>query len=195
MNRSDVKELHYIAPIANVPSILEHGILSNRRAGQLHHRSIAMQEVQGRRKDKRIPGGRPLHDYVNLYFDAHNPMLCARQSRNNEICVLRVDAQVLDLDGVIVADRNAASSYARFDPMASGIAALDKDLVYARYWTHQDPYEAMTQKSIKCAEVLVPDRVDAAFLQGAYVANEKGRAAFVALQSSLTVTINLGMFF
>ncbi len=195
MNRSDVKELHYIAPIANVPSILEHGILSNRRAGQLHHQSIAMQEVQGRRKDKRIPGGRPLHDYVNLYFDAHNPMLSKRRSQNRDICVLRVDVQLLDLEGVIVADHNAASSYARFYPAADGIAALDKSLVYARYWTHQDPVEAMIQKSIKCAAVLVPDRVDAAFLRGAYVADEKGQAAFAALQSSLAVTINLGMFF
>ncbi len=195
MNRSDIVDLHYIAPIANIASIIEHGILSNRRAARLPHESIAMQEVQGRRVDKRIPGGRALHDYVNLYVDAHNPMLSKRRSQNHDICVLRVDAQVLDLDGVIVADRNAASSYARFYPMASGIAALDKDLVYARYWTHQDPYEAMTQKSIKCAEVLVPDRVDATFITGAYVADEVGLAALKTAHGALPATINHSMFF
>lgn len=28
VNRTDITELHFIAPIVNVPSILEHGILS-----------------------------------------------------------------------------------------------------------------------------------------------------------------------
>ena len=97
MNRSDVGELHYIVPIANVASIMTHGILSNRCAGRLQHESIAMQEVQGRRVDKRIPGGRSLHDYVNLYFDAHNPMLSKRRSQNQQICVLQVNVEVLDL--------------------------------------------------------------------------------------------------
>lgn len=195
MNRSDVAELHYIAPIANVASIMAHGILSNRRAGPMQHESIAMQEVQGRRVNKRIPGGGSLHDYVNLYFDAHNPMLSKCRSQNHQICVLRVDIAVLDLEGVIVADRNAASRYARFYPVQAGIAALDKDLVYARYWTHQDPYEAMTRKSIKCAEVLVPDRVDPRLITGAYVVNEASRAALQAAHQTLAGVIKRDMFF
>ena len=195
MDRSDIVELHYIAPIANVASIIKHGILANRLAAKLPHESIAMQEVQGRRVDKRIPGGRSLHDYVNLYFDAHNPMLSKRRSQNHNICVLRVDARVLDLEGVIVTDRNAASSYARFYPMASGIAALDKRLVYAQYWTHQDPYEAMTQKSIKCAEVLVPDRVDSMRITGVYVADQVALAAFQSARGALTPTVKQDMFF
>ena len=154
-----------------------------------------MQEVQGRRVNKRIPGGTSLHDYVNLYFDAHNPMLSKCRSQNQQICVLRVDAEVLDLEGVIVADRNAASSYARFYPVEPGFAALDKDLVYARYWTHQDPYEAMTRKSIKCAEVLVPERVDPRFITGAYVVNEAGRAAVQAAHQALAGVIKRDMFF
>jgi len=195
MNRSDIVELHYIAPIADVASIIEHGILSNRCAARLPHESIAMQEVQGRRVDKRIPGGRSLHDYVNLYFDAHNPMLSKCRSQNQNICVLRVDVRVLDLEGVIVTDRNAASSYARFYPMTSGIAALDKGLVYARYWTHQDPYEAMTQKSIKCAEVLVPERVDPTFIAAVYVADRVGLAALKTAHRALPAAIHQGMFF
>ena len=195
MNRSDVAELHYIAPIANAASIMAHGILSNRRAGRLQHESIAMQEVQGRRVNKGIPGGMSLHDYVNLYFDARNPMLSKCRSQNQQICVLRVNVEVLDLEGVIVADRNAASSYARFYPVEAGIAALDKDLVYARYWTHQDPYEAMTRKSIKCAEVLVPERVDPRFITGAYVINEAGLAAVQAAHEALAGVIKRDMFF
>ena len=109
MNRPDISELHFISPIENLTSILEYGILSNRRAAQLDHRSVAMEEVQDRRRNKRIPGAGLLHDYANLYFDVHNPMLSKRRDQNDTICVLRVDAAVLDQPGVIIADRNAAS--------------------------------------------------------------------------------------
>jgi hypothetical protein len=196
VNRADIPEVHYITPIENVPSILEHGILSNHQAARLSHMSVAMEEVQDRRRDKKIPGARPLHDYANLYFDAHNPMLSRRRDQNDVICVLRIGPAVLDLPGVIVADRNAASDWVRFDPAADGIHALDKDLVFARYWTNaQDPYDAMTRKSVKCAEVLVPDKVESRLVIGAYVANERALRTFQALNTGLPVTINSGMFF
>lgn len=196
MNRSDVAELHFITAIDNVPSILEHGILSNRRAARLPHISVAMQEVQDRRRDKRIPGAGLLHEYANLYFDAHNPMLSKRRNQNNTICVLRIGHAVLDESGVIVADRNAASDYVRFYTAVAGIRALNKDLVFARFWTTtDDPYEAMRLKSIKCAEVLVPGSVGPDLLVGAYVANRRALAAFEELGTRLPVVINGSMFF
>ena len=67
MRREDLVELHYITPTANVPSILKRGILSNKGAGKIPHQSVAMEEVQSRRAPKIVPGGLPLHDYVNLY--------------------------------------------------------------------------------------------------------------------------------
>lgn len=196
MNRADIIEIHFISPIENVASILDRGILSNRRAARLAHRSVAMEEVQDRRRDKRIPGAGLLHEYANLYFDAHNPMLSRRRDRNDSICVLRIDHTVLDLPGVIVTDCNAASDYARFYAASDGIRALDKDLVFARFWTNADnPYEAMRHKSIKCAEVLVPDSVDPESLIGAYVANERALRAFEALGTRLPVVIKGAMFF
>lgn len=133
MDRSDVKELYYITPIANVLSITKYGILSHNRSSRLPHDSLAMQEIQDRRTNKQIPGAGRLHEYANLYFDAHNPMLSKLRARNNEMCVLRVDAAVLDLPGVIIADRNAASDYARFFPVSEGLAAIDKDRLFAQY--------------------------------------------------------------
>ena len=195
MNRSDISELHFIAPIANVPSILEHGILSHRQAGRLTHASVAMQEVQERRKNKQIPGARPLHDYANLYFDAHNPMLSKRRSQNNEICVLRVSPDVLDLPDIIIADRNAASQWVRFYKSAEGLTQLDRDMVFAHYWTHQDQFQAWEHKSIKCAEVLVPDKIKPRLIIGAYVANQMALACFQALKASLPATVKLDIFF
>ena len=196
MNRTDIAELHFIAPIRNVPSIMQHGILSHRRADQLPHDSVAMPEVQARRVDKQIPGAGCLHEYANLYFDAHNPMLSRRRAENSTICVLRVAAEVLDLPGVIVADRNAASDWVKFLPAAEGLKQIDRNRVFAQYWTHPlNPYDEMSHKSEKCAEVLVPGQVAPAFIQGAYVANPAALAAIQALNVGLSVSIPHAMFF
>src|SRR6266571_4235900 len=190
MNRADITELHYITAIANFPSILRHGILSHTLAEQLAHDSVAMPEIQERRRNKQIPGARLLHEYANLYFDAHNPMLSRCRARNGEICVLRVDQAVLEGDGVIISTRNAASDWASFWPVADGLAMLERDRIFARYWTHpDDPFEEMSHKSEKCAEVLVPERIDAAFVVGAYVANGAALAAFQTLGTTLPVLI------
>lgn len=80
MNRKDLRALHYITPIENVPSILRHGILSHVRAARLTHRSVAMREMQDRRSKVVVPGaGRRLHEYANLYLCARKPMLFKRQ--------------------------------------------------------------------------------------------------------------------
>ena len=39
-------------PIANVSSVMEHGILSYERAAKLMHHSVALQQVQDRRAKK-----------------------------------------------------------------------------------------------------------------------------------------------
>lgn len=194
MNRTDVTELHYITAIANVPSILQHGILSHTLADELVHDSVAMPEIKERRENKRVPGGRMLHEYANMYFDGHNPMLSKCRRRNNEICVLRVSHRALDLDGVIITDRNASSGWASFLPMETGIGLLDRGRLFARYWTHDDPYEQMRHKSEKCAELLVPDRVSAEFVIGAYVANQIALKSFQDLNTGLPVQLH-GMFF
>jgi hypothetical protein len=196
MNRSDVTELYYITPIENVPSIMKHGILSHNLSSRLLHRTVAMPEMQAKRENKRIPGARMLHDYANLYFDAHNPMLCKRQDLNNGICVLKIEDTVLNLPDVIVADRNAAKDYARFYSAKDGLTALDKDKIHARYWTNaRDQYEAWDLKAIKCAEVLIPNRVEPKYILGAFVANQIAFESFQKLESKLPVEIKNGIFF
>jgi hypothetical protein len=195
MDRADVGEVHYITAIANVTSILQHGILSHTLAAELIHDSVAMPEIQAIRH-KQIPGARRLHEYANLYFDAHNAMLSRVRGHNSTICVLRVDVAVLDLPGVIVTDRNAASGWVSFLPVDEGLEAIDRDRLFARSWKHpEDMYDEMSHKSEKCAEVLVPDRAEARFVTGAYVANQTALAAFQALGTGLPVRIRGDMFF
>ena len=196
MDRADVNELYYITPIANVRSILQYGILSNRLARRLAHRSVAMPEIQDRRTNKKIPGAGHLHDYANLYFDAHNPMLSKVRNKNNEICILGVSRGVLDLWQVIISDHNAASDWARFYPVQEGLAAIDKDLVFARFWLHpEDRFAEWRHKSIKCAEVLIPDKVEPRCIHGAYVANQSAMTTFTKLGTALTVSMRSDIFF
>lgn len=196
MDRCDIKELHYIAPIANVPSIMKDGILSNSLARKVAHHSVAMPEIQERRKNKRIPRARMLHDYAPLYFDAHNPMLSKLREQNDAICILTVDVSVLDLPEVIVTDCNASCDIVRFSPVDEGLKIIDRNRVFAQYWTHpQDPFDTARHKSEKCAEVLVPERVPPSFLRGACVANGIALAAFNYLGISLPVEINSSIFF
>ena len=198
MERSHIQELHYITAMANVASMLERGILSNRLARRLAsgHVSVADTEVQARRASKRVWVGRssrPLHDYANLYVHARNAMLfILLRSRQGDLTVLTIDPEVLDLDGVVVADRNAASFASLFLPAAEGIAALDETAVFAERWTSS--YEA---KQLRMAEVLVPDRVPPSLIKGAYV---RDHAAAEQLRGqlggrSLAIRVNPWLFF
>lgn len=47
----------------------------SRRCGSNEGVTVADERVQDYPVGKRAPRGLPLHDYVNLYFDARNPMM------------------------------------------------------------------------------------------------------------------------
>lgn len=196
MRRDELAELHYIAPIKNVPSILNRGILSHRLADKVSHQSVAMQEIQARRTVKMLPTGRNLHEYVNLYFHARNPMMFKRKDLHLALSVLRISTNVLDIPGTMVADRNASADWPRFDPWPAGILRLDRDIVFARDWRHPGDYAAyLWHRSVKCAEVLVPDRVEPQYIQGAYVSCQEASVSLKALAPALHVVIDADMFF
>lgn len=196
MNRKDIKELYYITHIENVSSILTNGILSHNEAKKLKHYSIAMEEIQQRRQDKEIPNAGTLHDYANLYFDAHNPMLSKCRDQNNIICVLCVSPDILELPGVIVSDHNAASEYARFYKMEEGLMTLDESMVFAQSWKHpENIIEEWQHKSIKCAEVLIPGKIAPGYITRSYVDNETAEKLFKAQNIKLYVAIKSDIFF
>lgn len=164
--------LYNIQPIDNIPSIMGRGLLSNEKASQIAHTSIAMNVIQERRDIIRVPNGLKLHQYANVYFDPHNPMLSARRSQNHNICILKFDCSILDISGAAVSDRNASSDYASFYSPIEGMEVIDFRLVYARYWTDGDYYMQMMKKSIKCAEVLIPYCIPYAYVTCAAVIDD-----------------------
>ena len=134
----------------------------------------------------------PLHEYVNLYICARNPMMYKRRESHASLCVLRVSTNVLEKPGVVITDGNASSEFVRFSAAPGGLAIVDKELAFAEYWTHQDEIEHWRRKRAKCAEVLVPDRVDPKFLIGIYLSSD---AEARDLDMGLAVTIDRHLFF
>ena len=197
MNREDLEELHYITLIANILSIRERGILSHNRAKKIpHDDSLAMQEIQERRKNKIVPGGNKLHDYVNLYICARNPMMYKRHGHHRDMCVLRVYPTILDTTGTIIADRNASSDYARFGPAPDALKMVDEDLVFADDWTN--PYDQIAEwrhKSVKCAEVLVPNQIPPEYIFGVYASGTKSSRQIQTIDPTIPATINGHLFF
>lgn len=176
-------------------SIMEHGILSHNRAEALPHDSTAMTEIQERRAQVTVPGGRPLHDYANLYFHARNPMMYLRQAEHASLCVLSVKTEVLDIPGTAITDRNASTDYVRFAPSPEGLTIVDKDLTFAVNWTHNDYYEQLRRKQAKQAEVLVLGVVPPEFIKGAYVSGPVGEADLTALESGCKMRQRPSLFF
>ena len=195
MNRDALTELHYITPLANVSSICKLGILSHQKARNRVHDSVAMPEIQEKRSQVIVPGGRRLHEYANLYICARNPMLRKRRDQHDQLCVLRVSPSVLDLRGVVISDQNASSSHCRFVAAPAGLSIVNQDLTFAEFWTDPDPITAWRCKSAKCAEVLVPDRVDPRFLMGAYVSCEEAQRRFAGMGVFLVASIDRHLFF
>ncbi|MXV86627.1 MAG: DUF4433 domain-containing protein [Acidimicrobiales bacterium] len=199
VKRSKLTELHYICHVDNLPSILAKGILSHRRAQRLQPMSIANEEVQDRRAEKSVPRGQPLHSYANLYLNARNPMMYRITDASRDVanfCVLSVSTTVLDLDGVVLADGNAASAATAFRPALEGLAAIKRKRVFAQYWTHQgDQVAEAEHKRVMCAEILVPSAVDAAMIDSVYVANDEVAASVSAIVANVRAVTNGYLFF
>jgi hypothetical protein len=191
-----VTEFQCIMPMENIPSVLKHGILSFEAASRIEHHSVALEDAQEKRDAKQVPGGLRLHQYANLYFHARNPMMSKRRARADDLCVLRVSTSVLEVDGVVLADRNAAGGgqWVRFlHPRQWRL--LDFERIYAPDWRDADRFEYYDKKRKKCAEILVPHRVEQRFFTGAYVVNRAAEVRLSALGFRLPIFIDPDLFF
>lgn len=189
MERSRVAELHFITHFDNIPGILAEGIHCHNKMKHRPHKSVADPEVQERRAGKTIPGGLRLHDYTNLYFDARNVMMYVQEDPYH-VAVVRVDAAVLDEEGSVVSDRNAAAP-ATFRPVEQGIAALNEDEVYAEWWN-----DSIDSRQKRCAEFLVPRTVSPEYIVGLYVVSQTAKQELEALVGdALDITVNAHLFF
>ena len=169
------------------------GIMCHNKAKGFKPKSIADPGVQERRKKVVVPGAnRKLHDYANLYFNPRNPMMYKRKAMHEELCVLRVSCDVMDESDVIITDGNASSGYTRFLTVPWGFVQLEKDLIYTKYWNHDDPIEKAKRTWAICAEVLVPDIVDPRFITEIFVScvQTKEKLASLLNQHAISITVS-----
>ena len=166
------RELYYITHLANVPSILEHGILSHaeierRRVDYVRlydHASVSARQY------RTVPNGRSLGEFANLYFQPRNPMLyrVLRENigRERGVVVLGVKKDVLDIPGVFITTGSAVSESSKILPRDEGLKRLEAILhaVNSEFWT-----EKRGAKRRIMAEVLVPERVPPEHITTIYV--------------------------
>lgn len=195
VDRARVTELHYMTTLGNLASIMKYGLLSHTHAARIPHESIASESVQDKRAPKHIPNGRPLHEYVNTYFDARNAMMYDRRSTPN-LLVLRIDPAVLDVPGAVISDGNAATGNTAFYASPAGLAYLDEDRVYAVWWTNtDDPWLRREWKRQRQAEVLVPDRIPPEYIWGCYVRYKQMLTPCSQVSATLNVEVGARVFF
>lgn len=188
MSAGSIRELHYIAPIANLESIFDKGILSHNEAEPHKKADVSMDGVQKIRAQKDIPAeamgqAKKIHDCTNLYFNAKNPMLSTRRSQKETICVLRLKPDLLKQPGAVIADRNAAVRGAQFFKAAEGVHKLAMNVLFGEYWTSKYNSTETNELNghLRCAELLLPRKIHPSYIGGMYVASEAARRAVVEL--------------
>ena len=155
-----IKALYYITHINNVPSILEHGILSHEyvEQQQIPFTPIYDGEIVSHRQGYYAPDGNNLWHFANLYFQARNPMLyrVTSEKMSKNIVIFAVSPSVIDLPGAFVMTGNAASNPTVILPPDQGLEVVTKmwDVVQSEWWREEDG-----SKRKIMAECLVPGRI------------------------------------
>ncbi|MBI2579366.1 MAG: DUF4433 domain-containing protein [Candidatus Aenigmarchaeota archaeon] len=101
---------NHMTHIDNVAAIVQAGEL---RAYNLmrgtSYRNLANDDVQAGRAAKSISvTGRPLHDYVPLYFGSRTPMVAVNQRENESLVFIRFSLDMLAMGDVVISDGKAA---------------------------------------------------------------------------------------
>jgi len=177
-------QFYYITHRENVPSILQHGILSHSRveASGLPYTRIYDKGIVEGRRHRATPDGKSLWDFANLYFQPRNAMLFRVKCERNvgDIAVLAVLPDVLRTPGTFIANGNAASPLSLVFPVPSQSRQLNdiRRATDKEFWKEEDG-----SKRTMMAEVLVPDVILPEHIDSVYVANHDTAAKVKAMLS------------
>lgn len=192
----EIDGLYHFTHVHHVQSIFKNGLRSHNNSHELGlvRNDISNPEVQRLRSQRSI-GGRPLHDYVPLYFNPRNAMLfdVFRNHTLVDIAIIRLPRNLLLQKGVWFTDGNAANtptiSYDRLEDLNK----LDWECIQAEYWTE---YEDGKRKCM--AEILVPDMISANYIQRKsylFVENQETQNRIEAILPNARVAVDEDKFF
>jgi O-acetyl-ADP-ribose deacetylase (regulator of RNase III) len=170
--KPEVKGLYYITHIANLPSILERGILAHRRVEEagIPYTRIYDAAIVTNRGQKTTPDGRSLWDFANLYFQVRNPMLyrVLHEKDASDIAVVGVHPSAVREAAAFVSLGNAASAATEILPGAEGLDRISEiwDVISSDWWNAVDG-----SKRKIMAECLVPGSVSPERIHSIYVSS------------------------
>lgn len=189
--------LFYTAHLKNLKSILSLGILSHNSA---HSRGLVDEDISNRqvndRRNRMVQAvGGNIHDFSPLYFNPRNPMLyyLCKQKRKEDLVLLRVNPHILLEQNVCFSDGNAAASATRFYNNLSEFNQLNWEIIRNEYWTNYPD-----GKRIKCAEVLVKEKVPLEYITNIYVYNENALSQILSIfpnHLGINTSINSKLYF
>lgn len=158
-----IQALWYVTHLANLVSIVEHGILSRAEICRknLQFEDISNWEVQRRRIC--------YHDYVPLFLVPHTPMLynCWR-IHGGAIAVVEVDIQIADFRSVKFSDGNIASSGTNIYSDPKDLKNLDWKVIRAPWGAYSPEW-----KRKRSAEILVPRFVPRRYIKCIHLNSRK----------------------
>lgn len=202
MPKNSVKSLYYITHIENLPSILQHGILSHRQVTeqQVTFRPIYNAEIVANREKRQTPDGKSLWEYANVYFQPRNPMLykVLNETGKKNVVILGVKPRVLETKGAFIALGNAAHSLSDLVDVQNGLRIISSKefwpVIHSDWWKPEDG-----SKRKIMAECLLPDVVPAEAIHSVFVSSpsvaETVRGILANLARPVEVVIEPHMFF
>lgn len=174
----EIEYLFHITPIENIKSIHNFGLHSRRCTNEEGYtvKEIANPDVLERREPKMVRmSGRPIPDYVPLFFTPWTPMMRVKKDMQNDIAILCVGRKLLLQKGVIFTDGNAASNRTAFFNDLRFIDCLDwsciRDPGEPIYLNSQQEFDEFKRK--RAAEVLVPDWISFSHVQNIVVKSQQ----------------------
>jgi O-acetyl-ADP-ribose deacetylase (regulator of RNase III) len=173
MARPEIKNLYYITHIDNVPSIVQHGILAHAEVERkrVQFTPIYDKSIVASRGAKRVPDGRTLWEFANLYFQARNPMMyrVVQEKHKESLAVVAVRQNILDYPSIIITDGNAANGPTQFYSADAGLTVLQQQwkVIQNDWWRPDDG-----SKRKIMSECLVPSQVPPEYIDTIYVATQ-----------------------
>ena len=192
----EIDSLYHYTHVDHLHTIYKYGLRSHNRAHELGlvQHDISNPDVQDLRAHRLI-GGRPLHDYVPLYFNPRNAMLfdVFKKHTLEGIVLLRLPRMLMLQKGVWFTDGNAANTPTLSYDNLEDLDKLDWECIRAEYWTE---YEDGKRKCM--AEILIPDKISANYIKRKaylFVENPETQNRIEAILPDARVAVDEGKFF
>ena len=122
-------------------------------------------------------------------------MMYKRKELHEELCLLSVSPRVLDIENVVVSDRNAAVSGVFFGTDDDVLGMLDYDEVHAVSWNHDDYYRKLAHRQTMQAEVLVPGSIAPEYIQRVYVSCQASKDLYELSYPNVEFVLKPSLFF